>query len=333
MTGQRFQQRGSVLVTVIWTLSLLAVYSVAVGQRASQELVFARWFKESTQTRVLAKAGIERALLELQSDEFLTFDHLGEKWGYNPEAFKEIPLGDGQFSVSCDDSRYGACDEAARINVNTASEAVFTNLFTLLKVDNDPREITKLVQAVLDWRDSDDAQMTEGAESVHYRSLKKPYVPRNGPMESVQELLTVRGMTREIYEALKPWVTVYTNGKVNINSAPAINLQALGLNPDLAEKVIDFRKGTDNMTGTKDDGVFQSIQAITQDLSIALSLSSEEFGQISNAVSADLLEVKSDIFRIRSIGRLIKDDKTFDTTILCVVKRNGTFLYWQEGES
>ncbi len=52
--------------------------------------------------------------------------------------------------------------------------------------------------AILDWIDEDDQPRESGAEIDYYSSLPIPYAPRNGPLESIDELLLVRGVTPDL---------------------------------------------------------------------------------------------------------------------------------------
>ena len=334
------QSRGSVLITVIWMLSLLAIFTVVVNRRASQELYAGEWMKNRILMRALAQAGIERALLEIQSDKFITFDALNETWASNEDAFKERLLGEGSFSVACpmadsenEESRYGACDESSRININTAPEEILKNLLKAVEPDKEDKEVVAIAEAIIDWRDSDSAALAQGAEANYYRALSNPYNPRNDKLQSVEELLMVRGIDEKLFKLLKPYVTIYTDGKVNFNTAPKIVLQALGLSSESAIKVVEFRRGADLKEGTKDDGIFQSTETIAGNLSAISSFSGVDFAKISDAINQNQVSVKSNTFRIHSIGRLMKDDKAIESSIICVITRLSGVLYWQEGEN
>ena len=339
--------RGSVLIFSVWAIGLLTIFTVVIGRIAAGELMFGSWVKNRVLLQGLAKAGIERAQLEIESDKFIAFDALNESWASNNDALADRPLGVGQFSVECREGeaasqpdappRYGACDESARLNINTASEA---NLVSLLKAVNptlSDDKMTEIAEAILDWRDKDDAVMTHGAEASYYKVQPNPYELRNDNFVAVEELLMVKGIDRAIFEKIKPYVTVYTAGAVNFNTAGLVVLQALGLSPELAAKVIEYRAGPDRKEGTEDDKFFQDTGGITPSLSAAMSFSSEEYAQISNAASQGIVAVKSDAFRIHSIGRLIKDGKkkengVIESSVTCVVNRKGEILFWQEGE-
>src|SRR5690606_26886384 len=56
----------------------------------------------------------------------------------------------------------------------------------------------EVADAILDWLDDDDDQRDFGAEYDYYNSLPTPYNPKNGAIDSVEELLLVRGVTPEL---------------------------------------------------------------------------------------------------------------------------------------
>jgi len=58
-----------------------------------------------------------------------------------------------------------------------------------------PGMTTDTAEAILDWLDPDDEPRAAGAESEYYSGLPSPYLPSNGPLDSVAELLLVRGVT------------------------------------------------------------------------------------------------------------------------------------------
>jgi general secretion pathway protein K len=51
----------------------------------------------------------------------------------------------------------------------------------------------------MDWRDSDDLHRLNGAENDYYRSLTPPYSAKNGPFDTVEDLLWVRGMSSDLF--------------------------------------------------------------------------------------------------------------------------------------
>ena len=112
-------------------------------------------------------------------------------------------------------------------------EAAFRALFQARGAEVDPTD------AILDWMDPDDEPRPEGAESDYYASLDIPYACKNGPMDSVDELLLIKGVTLDLFfglpdqeppqRPLDELVTVrgHPEGMINANTAPEDVLYAV----------------------------------------------------------------------------------------------------------
>jgi len=108
-----------------------------------------------------------------------------------------------------------------------------------------------LVPAIVDWIDSDDEvtyltfvqQDNAGAENDYYQMQTPAGVCRNGPMESLEELLQIKGMTPGTFARLRPYLTCVGDGKIDLNAAPKIILQSLSEQMDatLAEMIVRRR--------------------------------------------------------------------------------------------
>jgi type II secretory pathway component PulK len=55
-----------------------------------------------------------------------------------------------------------------------------------------------VADAILDWIDEDDEPREYGCEVEYYSQLPTPYEPANGPIQSVEQLLLVRGVTPDL---------------------------------------------------------------------------------------------------------------------------------------
>jgi general secretion pathway protein K len=102
----------------------------------------------------------------------------------------EEKLGDGVFRVRL-------VDEGGKININRVSEETLRRIFSNLGLDDARRDI--LVDSIMDWRDSDDLHRINGAENDYYLSLSPGYTAKNGPLDSVEDLLWIKGMTPELF--------------------------------------------------------------------------------------------------------------------------------------
>src|SRR5205807_2358577 len=61
-----------------------------------------------------------------------------------------------------------------------------------------PNMTDDVANSILDWMDPDEEPRSNGAESDYYTTLPTPYNAKNGPLDSLEELLLVRGVTPEL---------------------------------------------------------------------------------------------------------------------------------------
>jgi type II secretory pathway component PulK len=147
-----------------------------------------------------------------------------------------VPLGPGEFS-------YRLADEEGRLNLNAAPPDRLRRLLQAIGLDRGERDV--VVASLQDWKDPDELPHANGAESEdYYLKLPVPYRARNARMQDLAELLQIRGVTRELYVGRDPrpgladLTTVFGRAVVNVNTAPAPVLAALGLSdPEIADIV------------------------------------------------------------------------------------------------
>jgi general secretion pathway protein K len=294
--------------------------------------------EERNKMHFIAEAGMFKAAAELRKEAKKDYDTLNDPWSNNPGAFRNAAVGDGVFDIYYDYTdpcsgevlrRYGMVDEDSRININTADLKTLQLLFySALGVDGSSAE--GLAASVIDWRDSDSSLILSdrSAEDSFYRSGNFPYESKDAGFQVLEELLLVRGFNENIFEKIKPYITIYTSGKVNINTAAKLVLAALGMDGNIAEKVIFFRAGKDGISGTADDNLFENTSDIAPKLSQAYNMT---VGQIAalNSVVAQSITVRSNVFRGKSRARLNgrKDTGAIDF----VIDRSGRVLSCREG--
>ena len=56
-----------------------------------------------------------------------------------------------------------------------------------------------LIDSIMDWRDQDDLHRSNGAEDDYYLSLTPSYTAKNGPFDSLEELLWVKGVSASLF--------------------------------------------------------------------------------------------------------------------------------------
>ncbi|MBI5416252.1 MAG: general secretion pathway protein GspK [Candidatus Omnitrophica bacterium] len=336
-------EHASVLIAVLWCLFFLSALAVAIYAYVAPQVGLAQRLKERAQTCYLAEAGVKTAVFMLDDDQTQDYDALNEAWAGKEEVFKDIRLGDqGYASVKyeyppSDDSgasetRYGLTDEERKININKASAEILQRLFETV-AQTTAQEADDIADSTLDWIDEDNEPRSNGAESGYYQSLAQGYPCANRESETPEELLLVKGVTPEIFDKVKAYVTVYGAGQVNINTAGKDVLEALGMSAALAEKVVRFRRGNDSVDGTQDDNIFESAGTVATTLSAGAGLSAEETVELNNVLAAQLISVRSDYFRGESSGELRYGEEaqpSVATRVVFVVDRDQHIRYWHQ---
>jgi DNA uptake protein ComE-like DNA-binding protein len=189
--------RASILVGLLWCLALLSLIVIGVLHTARMDLLVVKNYGDQIQARYLALAGISRAEALLYRDakdrSHSKINHNGNF--YNDSAsFRDVKFGRGVYNVirrgRTDENGeiiYGVSDEESRLNVNTAD----TNALEQL-----PNLTPDVATAIVNWRGGDHS--AAAAEAQYYAGMQPPYQPRNGPFQTVRELLMVRGVTPEL---------------------------------------------------------------------------------------------------------------------------------------
>jgi len=188
------EQRGSILVGLLWCLALLSVIVIGVLHTARMDLLVVKNYGDRIQAHYLALAGIEkaRALLyrDAQNRSRNRKNHSGDLYDDETQ-FRDIPFGRGTFRLMhrgrTDEGGgviFGVSDEESRLNVNTATAEELTQL---------PNLTPDVAKAIVNWRGGDNT--ASAAETQYYGDLQPPYQPRLGPYQTVRELLMVRGVT------------------------------------------------------------------------------------------------------------------------------------------
>lgn len=248
---------GSVLILALWVLFFLTSLAMAVGVHVSGNLILAARLKTGTTAYYLAKAGVERVILEIGRNSN-AWDNLTELWCDNEEIFKDVRLGDGSFCVSCSYTllpgqvvtNYGVIDEERKININKASCSLLKSLIEIAG-ELDSMTALEISSSIIDWRDENDEVSQGGAENSYYTQLNQPYSCHNGEFQSLHELLMVKGVWQEIFFKLKPYMTIYGTGRVNINTADPVVLRCLAdsygsadrsICESLVMKIVRFRE-------------------------------------------------------------------------------------------
>ena len=262
--------KGVALIMVLWILAVLSVIAFEFSYAMRTEVKIVDNDQEELQLYGLAAGGVQRAIAELvyKHDSRVQNKRRVLKSEELPPERKEWVTDGRNYRLTFDQ---GVCEvkvmgEAGKININLVSELLLRKIITNLGIEGGARDI--VVDSLLDWRDPDDFYRLHGAENDYYQSLPESYECKNGNLDSIEELLLVRGITPELFygkkgsspeegenensrrSGMKEIFSIYALGEqVDINSAPLEVLRfALGIPNETARGIIRTReeKGFEN---------------------------------------------------------------------------------------
>jgi len=307
MSGRRCQarERGSILLITLLIVMTLVGLVVGFSDESVLSLTLSGYSRDVYRAREAARAGAHAALDRIALDPDRELDGLQDEWaGFEGVSAEDLPEG---VVVTG-----GIADEGGKLNMNLMvnakgeidekRQAQFLRLFRTLGLDEGR------AAPVLDWLDGDEIERMGGAESYYYQGLERPYASGNGPFLTMAQLRLVKGMSG--WDAGK-YLTLYSDGKININTAPVEVLQCLSEKIDsaLAEAIASHR-------GTE---VFRR----PEDVKRVPGMSDEVFNGVSPWVC-----VSSSAFSIRvnaSVG-----DVSSGVTAVAVRDKDGVrVIYWQ----
>ncbi|RJP31838.1 MAG: hypothetical protein C4547_14835, partial [Phycisphaerales bacterium] len=217
----RTRARGMILPVILLMLVLVGLLAASLAFHVNARLNAAQVTINRVQTRLAAESCIEKIKLILRDDRTNInrwYDNIEELhriivwkpggdetvWDTNEE-YEDDPnermvyrcsvVGD-DFTDDEEAIRIGVTDEAAKLNLNTATRdqlLILARLAVGEREDLDPGEV---VDAILDWRDADKDPRTEEAdtEGAYYDELVRPIKVKNALFDTVEELLRVKGM-------------------------------------------------------------------------------------------------------------------------------------------
>lgn len=289
-------RRASVLFVSLWALIILSVLSLALANIVSTQMRFSNFFVRSVNSLPLAKVAYYSALSErsenVDKEKKEEGKEIEKKNEFDSERLMLSPR-EQRFEGGLN-YKYFFEDEGSRININTATVDV---LEKLPGMDEDL------------------------AESIIDSNLR--------PFKVKEEILLVEDITQEIFDKMKDSITVYGDGRVNINMASADVLSALGLDEELVEILMRFRKeyiGKDGEENTADDGAFTTSSNIVSQLREFTMLSLSQEMQLLSVKGG--LSVKSNIVRLKVLTAI--HSRPGNTYAIVMDPSSKKILSWKE---
>ena len=285
--------RGFAVIMVLVAITVLSILAGALAVFMKVEAQLAVNSNDSEKLLWIGRAGVERACWIL-AQEPASPTSLKQIWaggpGDGPEtnsplagiSLADFPVGDGTVSLAITELE-------SKINVNRADTPLLTQVLTAMGVD--ASEISVVSDSIQDWIDADDGTRPAGAESDFYQGLTPPYYAKNAPMDDIEELQLVKGVTPLMFKGgtdadtnsafqhhqlgfghapgqaesypfgLRDVLTPFSSGKINLNTATANVLLCL---PGMDQNTVDaiFRVRDSVGDGPIGNGVLTDINQL-----------------------------------------------------------------------
>lgn len=315
------------LLVALWVLIILSLIVGSFAFETQLEAMLVSHKRKLFHAEMMARSGIEyaKAILDKRSmAKELEIEEMEEdKDGFMKAALyvkrglsttSEIELGDGKFSVTLESA------EAGR-NINLLTRTEWLGILEMANVPS--TDWDTMIDCLEDWIDQGDLHKLNGAESDDPFYQGAGYPVKNAPLDSVEELLLVKGWGPDILFGkpaddesdaiigIADILTVWGDGKVNLNTANTDVLLSFAEYEDWElQSVFDARRGSDDEGNTLDDGI--------KNLS--------EVG-----ANAGKFKLQSDFVKVTSVGDVF--EKQYQITCIFMVDANKAIIvYWEEGQ-
>ena len=206
-TGDPARRSGSVLVIVTILVALLVLGGYTFSEFMVVETQAAAAFGRETQAKALADSGVDLAAAILSDrtelDPQSLYNNPGRFQGItirnatSPRARGLVSLVAGlETDAAGSQPRFGMINESSKINLNRLTRMGLDNSQARQLLMGLPMMTEDTADAILDFLDSDTTPREQGCEDEYYGQFG--ITARNGPIETLDELLLVRGVTPDL---------------------------------------------------------------------------------------------------------------------------------------
>ncbi len=245
-------ERGWALISVLWTIAILAVLAAAVQSLSNSSAQRERRALDDAQISAVLDAGIVRAVVGISDPR------IAARWRVDG-ARQEFTLGGQVLHVSVQ-------DELGRIDLNAADSSLLRQLLESAGMPGAPASV--LVDRIVDWRSQPDpirrgdATGDNGENRIAADGLR--YRPRHGPFQTVAELRLVTGMAPALFSRIRPALTVYSrHPAIDTNLAPREAL--LAYYPNQSARVAEMLRARVSPNPNTSDGIRSPPGVLTVD--------------------------------------------------------------------
>ncbi|WP_372806436.1 general secretion pathway protein GspK [Pontiella sp.] len=328
ISGIRKRKEGTALLVALFVLMILTVIIGSFAFEVKLESMLVSYKRKKFRAEMMARSGLEygRALLDAhkQAKELEIEDMDEDKDGFMKAALYiqrglpapstiEFPDG-GKFTVTVEPADTGR-------NINLLTRDQWLDIFEMANVPSSDWDA--MIDCLEDWIDENDFHGLNGAESDDPFYEEAGYPVKNGPLDSVEELLLVKNWSPAILYGrpatdgeedeiigIADKLTVWGDGKVNLNAATADILLSYSEYEDWElESVFEARKGEDGEADTLDDGI-------------------KSLGEVG--ADGNKFKLQSTFVKVTSVGEIFGNQYQIEC-IVALKAKDSTVVYWNEG--
>jgi len=270
---------GSALVVALWVLMILSLMVGGLAFNMQVEAAISSQFRKRLAAEYLARGGVELAryilahLRDVSKEEEFPEGENGDLMMAALHISRGIGVSGLERKLGRGKVVLDIVPEEGRRNVNLLTDEDWEEILDQSNVPEDKWD--ELIDCFRDWVDPNEEHRLNGAESDDPFYRDRGYECKNAPLDTVDELLLIKGFTPQIvyggpsevegeppYLGMARWLTVWGDGRVNVNTASREVLLTIPEIDEFAvDAIIEGRKGPDGEAGTRDDG-FTSVDEV-----------------------------------------------------------------------
>ncbi len=332
------RRAGVALILALLFVVVLTVIVVEFAYETQVEASFATNMGSDLESYLAARSGVASGIAMLAEDQLqteLNGEPLYDSYLDPVPWAMGIPFEPMNEAIS----RAGIADEYGKLNLNALldtseeppveNEAMVSALREFFLARSPEVNAPALVDSTLDWLDYADGEevRAEGAENEYYLGLENPYPCKNGPLDNVEELLLIKGMTIELYYGdpeveppilpLPYYLTVHGDydGRINPNTAEPETIAAViaGYTGDYdiggAEQIVEQARNMQPFMNPSELGSFvpqlgDAEQARRRQQRVQPGVAQPELRPQEQVTAETVFTTTSNVFRIYGDGML-----------------------------
>jgi len=224
-----FNQKGSAIIITVLIVTILVALVVEFAYEVYIDTSALSNWTNAQKASLIAKSGQTlrfKYIDMIKSDNILSEIEFPVERDLGPNTQLTIKIEDENAKFNINSLIY------QKGTINKQTLASLQKLFEYLNIN------TKLADTIADWLDSD-SEPIEGLSDSENNA-------KNALLQSIDELKLIPGIDKNTFDKISPFITVYGNNLINVNTAnlPVLKSLHVDMTETLAQRIIDYRETT-----------------------------------------------------------------------------------------